>query len=522
MSYISAEDRFNLTGVANPEGATSVQQGLAAATGWPVTWLPILRDGIGIEPEIFGNALQTQTVAVGDGSKTTWCSQAKFCANPSVAGTLLFNAASLSGAQITAKIDNGSGAAGNTLTLGIGSRGSAWFGALEPGAVLTDLTGNITGSPVLQACLTGCIPITSTSPTIPAFCGGPCYPNIQTWTISGAAQLVAQENMRADTGSTPWPMYVGQGGFPFFTSFGQMLVKAGTFKILVNGTVVCQDTTLPMTPYNNQGGNCTTVSNGLGLSVSSSFEDFMTGDYSVTFSSAPAANAAITASWTSLVSPDNGSLPFERPGQYDFFGTPDLPNVGPVTSLYSKSPGGVSAHIFTGGQSVETILLRDGFPFGLGYSQAISWLYDTRFPTLPGVSANAPVLFGYVWGIQGPVQLGSSAPGNAAQGESVLAVESGRRCNKFDILGNCWERDGRRDPQRSLTLTSVATGSVPWEGMVVGCAPFSLTCALGTGAYIQSLTSGTWAQNGIDLRHRSTVALAQRWLISTTASSISR
>ena len=426
----------------------------------------------------------------GDGSKTTWCSQAIFCTNPSVAGVLLFNAASLSGGQITAKIDNGSGGAGNTLTLGIGSRGSAWFGALQPGAVLSDTTGNISGSPVLQNCLTGCVPITSTSPTVPQYCVGKCYPNVQTWAISGSAQLVASENMRADTpqsGGTPWPLYSGQVFYPFFSSFGSTLVKAGTFKISVNGSVVCQDPTVPFTPYNNQSGNCT------GAGIASSFVNFVTGDYQVTFSSPPAANAVITSSWINIISPDNGSSAFERPGGYDFLGD-GTPNVGYVTSVYSKSPGGVSAHIFAGGQGVQTVLRNQGYPFVLGYSQAVSWLYDTRFPsTIPGVSANAPVLFGHVWGVQGPALLNNSVPGQTAEG-NLFSQWIHDVATSSTFSGTVGGVSGG-EATATLTLSGAATGPM-WEGEVIGCAPFSLTCPLGTGTYIQSLASGAWGASG--------------------------
>ena len=494
LTTMDTEDRFNIAGRGTPEGSTSVQQGLTTATGgWPVTWLSIPRDGIGIEPELYGNSTQTQTVGVQNsgGTLTKWCSQAIFCTNPSVAGVLLFNAASLSGGEITAKIDNGSGGAGNTLTTSVGARSSAYFGALEPGMVLTDTTSAIAGSPTLLNCLTGCAPITSTPPTIPQYCVGKCYPNIQTWAISGSAQLVSTENMRADfpqTGGTPWPLYTGQVFYPFFSTFGATLVKAGTFKISVNGTVVCQDTTVPLTPYNNQSGNCT------GAGIASSFVNFMTGDYQVTFSSPPAANAVVTASWTNIISPDNGNLSSERPGAYDLFGD-GTPNVGYVTSLYSKSPGGVSAHIFAGGQGVQTVLRDQGYPFALGYSQAVSWLYDTRFPTIPGVSANAPVLFGHVWGVQGPALLNNSVPGQTAEG-NLFSQWIHDVATSSTFSGTVGGVSGG-GATATLTLSGAASGPM-WEGEVIGCAPFSLTAAPSRDRNLHSIFSkrSAWGASG--------------------------
>ena len=498
QTVISADDRFSLIGVTTAEGSVGFQQGLTTAFGgWPTNWLPILRDGIGIAPQTFGNSLQTQTVGVqnGGGSLTTWCSQAIFCSNASVAGPLLYNAATLTGGQITAKIDNGSGSAGNILTLGIGARGSSWFSTLEPGAVLTDTTGHISGSPTLVNCISGCVPITGTSPTVPFFCGGKCYPNVQTWAISGSAQLVSSENMRADfpqSGGTPWPLYTQFVAWPFFTAFGVDLVKAGTFEISVNGTVVCQDTTVPMTPYNNQGGNCTDSSgNNLG------WVDFQTGDYQFTPLSAPPANAVIIASWTHIVSPDNGINTFERPAGYDFFGDA-TPNVGPVTSIVSKSPGGVSAHVFQGAQDLVGTITRQGYPFTPGFSQSIDWLYATRFPTIPGqvgsVSANAPVLFGHVWGWQGPNGLTTENDGQTAQ-YNMLAQWFHDAGTLSNFSGTVTTPGGVPAATGVLTLVGAATGQM-WEGEVIGCNPYAWTCLLGTGTYIQSLASGTWGASG--------------------------
>ena len=65
QTIVNADDRFSLIGTGNAEGSVGFQQGLTTAFGgWPTNWLPVLRDGIGIEPELYGNAPQTQTVAV--------------------------------------------------------------------------------------------------------------------------------------------------------------------------------------------------------------------------------------------------------------------------------------------------------------------------------------------------------------------------------------------------------------------------------------------------------------------------
>ena len=484
-----ANDRFDISGTATAEGSIDLQQGLTTSFGgWPTWMVPLpLRNSIGLEPFIYGNALQTQTVGVGDGSKTTFCSASNFCPNNSVAKQLIFNAASLTGSTITAKIDNGSGGAGNILTT------SAYKGALEPLAVLTDLTGNITGSPVIQTCLTGCVLAGSGTPS---YCVGNCYPSIQTWAISGSPQLVASETMRADTpqtGGTPWPSYT-QILFPPLTSLN---VKAGTFQILVNGTVVCQDTTIPMVPYNNQGGNCI----GSGVDPTKTFVNFQTGDYQVTFTSPPGANAVITASWTDVASVDVSTGTTTRPAGYDFVGD-GTPNVGYVTANYSKSPGGVNAHLFMGGITFQSIVQNPGYPFGVGAEQAIAWLSSTRYPSiLPGVTANTPVLFGGGWGVKGPVSLTTSGDNNAAAGNLDTQFDTDLATNST-FSGTMATPGGVPSSSGVLTLTTAATGRMWGRGSSRLCSrQFDLRPWRSRAVHP---ITGQWClgRERIDLQHR--------------------
>ena len=47
----------------------------------------------------------------------------------------------------------------------------------------------------------------------------------------------------------------------------------------------------------------------------------------------------------------------------------------------------------------------------------------------------------------------------------------------------------------TLTLSAASTGPM-WEGEIVSCPTFSLTCAVTPGTYITSLASGTWGASG--------------------------
>ena len=85
-----ANDRFDINELNTAEGSTSLSQGLTTAFGgWPTWQLPLIRDAIGMEGFINGNAFQTQTVGVGDGSKTSFCSSSIYCPTSRPLGTSL-------------------------------------------------------------------------------------------------------------------------------------------------------------------------------------------------------------------------------------------------------------------------------------------------------------------------------------------------------------------------------------------------------------------------------------------------
>ncbi len=470
-------DRFSLTGNPPPtEGVGFLQQTLTNAFGgWPVTVVERERDGIGTSIEALGNQVQTQSVAIGDGSSTTFCSAAKFCSNASASGPLFYNAAAFTGATLA-----GASISGTTLT--VPATTGLPRGALEPGLVLTDTTGHITGSPTLVNCLTGC--------TFAAFNSD----LQQTWTIS-VSQTVAAEAMRADpVGGAPAPLeFLQINGLPLIGngSFGQQLMQAGTFKITVNGTVVCQDTTV--FAYNNLGGNCT------GAGITSSFVNYNSGDYEVVFNSPPANSAVIVASWTNIVTPDVGNTATERPQGLDFFGDGKF---GAMSSLFTKVPGGVNGHIFGDGIGDAGLITLPGYAIGgPGYTQQTSWIYNSKMPSIiPGETANTPFILGNYWrgeGVEG--FLLSAGAGNSANGalfEQWVSDVTAPSTFPGTISGS------------TLTLTSAATGSM-WEGEVLGCNPFSLGCQVAPGTYITALATGVWGASG------STYSLNQSGCLTT-------
>lgn len=428
-----------------------------------------------------GNVPQTQTIGAGDGSTSVWCSLATFCpsAGVSPAGQLVFGGASLTGGWFTGTIGvNGSSQPIVTATTRIG-------GALEPGMVL-----NTPNAPTLIRCLTGCSSQMSFGSS--------------TWLLSSNADNGATGAMRADAPAsllpfgattTPWPnlniQLQGNTSVYGWAGFGEPIIKAGTFSVSVNGTVVCRDT--QTFAYNLTGGNCADAGGGV---VWSGFVNYETGDYQINFATAPASGAAIIATWTNIVSPETFSgatSGLTRPQNIDFFGDGSN-HSGADSTMFAKAPGGVNGHIYSGYGTDHTYQLNGygatgyiGYQFGaLGYSQMVSWLYGTKFPALiPGASPNVPFMTTGQWRVEGPLAFGLST--DLQDGSYDAWAED--IATKSTFSGTI--------ASSVLTLSANAVGPM-WEGEIVNCVVVSTSCNVGplSGVYITSLASGAWGQNG--------------------------
>jgi hypothetical protein len=430
-------DRYSVlnSGVPIPEAQTNLMQFLSNSFGWTSEIVNVSHDGVGLSPWTLGGATQVQTAGLGNGTATTFCSVAKFCGSPSGVvgqGPLFFTAAALTGASITASIST------NTLAT------TAVFGALEPGMVLTG--GGISGSLTIANCVSGCQPTTS-------------IPQAQTWTTAGPSQAIgAGAVIRAEpaAGAAPWPNFnIQAAGLPFLGNTaitGSGLVAPGTFQVLYNGVAVCKDTTV--FAYNNQGGNCLDL--GTGHTVTAAWVNYARGDYQVTFAAAPSSSDVITVSWNYLATPEANNSANLRPNGLDYFFN-GSPTSGAVSNSFSKTPGGLSFHLYAGGISDNFATF---FPNGAcGYTQEVSWLYNTKYPTLiPGQSASTPFLSGNYWRSEGANQLiAPGVAGNAPRTESFDAwsVDVGTASNFSGTISG-----------GVLTLTAAATGRM-WEGEVL-------------------------------------------------------
>ena len=183
-----AGDQQAITGTSSylAEGARDFGVNLQTAMGYPVTISDWTRDGASIG--VFSNDGWTaaQGVALGDGSKTTFCSSATYCANVSLGGVLANGLASMTGSLFSGSIS------GTTLTIS-----SMTTGALQPGLVLSDSFtgggGHITGSPTLVNCT--------------ANCSGTGAGSV--WTVSASQGTISAELMRADpSGGAPRPFTI--------------------------------------------------------------------------------------------------------------------------------------------------------------------------------------------------------------------------------------------------------------------------------------------------------------------------
>ena len=177
-----AGDRFSVTGGGGetlPEGASSLLQNLQNSMGYPATLSEWVRDGAGLNVFVWGNQVQSQSVGIGNGSTTTWCSASNFCSNVGEGGTLDFNLASLTGSAFTGSIS------GTTLTVS-----TITSGALQPGAALSG--AGLTGSPTLVACTANCSAAN-------LYSGG----TGSQWTISASEGTIGSEAMRADPSGEP-------------------------------------------------------------------------------------------------------------------------------------------------------------------------------------------------------------------------------------------------------------------------------------------------------------------------------
>ena len=514
----------------NDGAAQQVSNASTLLGGAPVGFLNMYKNGTGFQNEFYGGVTQTQTIGVGDGSTATFSSGVGFggSAGSGLASTVT---GSISGNTMTIPVPGpgsyyyinigngvscGSCAAGTVITgygSGIGSGGTytvspsqtvtsttltithnnldfngAWgYGATITGTISSGvltvsgvqagvmapllIASDGTNSATLTACLTNCSLMGSSQAT-------------STWQLSSSAlngDTSATTFSIAPSGGALWPsLQVQPSSIPVYFSGptaigGEPLMQAGTFQVLVNGTPVCQDTST--FAYNIQAGNCTDLGGGI---VSSGWVNYVTGAYSIAFSSAPASNATIVAKWTNIMS-SNSSNGNE---QIDWMGGTS-PTSGVLASVAAKT-GGVNAYL--NGQQCG-----GGWPDGmLGAAHQLNYFFGTRMAGIHGGMTGQPMLTTGQWrGMGTQAVLGYfSFAGNLECEE--YDEDAGRNSVFSATIGSA---SGSGPWTAVMTLTAAATGPM-WEGEVIECNPYTSTCALPLGTEIVSLATGAWGASG--------------------------
>ncbi len=459
-------------GLTLPEGPTQWNQAFWNATGTGFGQNnSTISAGIGSIITQIGNQPQITTIGIGNGSTTAYCSSSIYCNVAAMglgstgSGILSYSAAGLTGATVTGSVAT----AGGVSTLTVTAIGA---GAIEPGLELTGT--NVIGSPTITTCVTNCVY---------AGAGG----GTSTWLLSTNQGTIGSQAFNLTvSGGTPWPnvnLYYNGGQFAKNGTNSGQVIKYGTFSLTVNGTQVCSDAST--FSYSAQGGTCA------GAGIASSFINYATGDYEIVFSSPPANNAIILASWTNIVS-------------HNATGADELVDVvgdgsattGGWSSTYEKLPGGGSAHIYAGCVQDYGQFLFQGYALGaIGLSQQISWFYGPKLRGVIPNQQNVPLLMFGMWRYQGNMNTGTIYSGYlfCDQWFHDMATPS---TFTGTVTGG-----GTSSP--ILTLNSAVTGSL-WEGEALGCNPYSTACSgmggattqITLGTQITGLLSGTWGANG--------------------------
>jgi hypothetical protein len=364
-----------------------------------------------------------------------------------VHNNLAYNGAFGSGAQITGSVASG------VLTVG-----SLANGVLSPLLIVTDPSGN---SATLTACLTNC------SLQGSAQAGS-------TWQLSsGALNGDASVALNGEpTGGPLWPL-VGPGGQTIpveqvtGVTGGAPIIQVGTFQVLVNGTLYCSDNST--FAYNEQAGNCLDAG-----SVNRGWVNYASGGYSITFATAPAANAAIVAKWTSIMSLDASGAN----EQIDVTG-----NTSPTSGVFASvaaQAGGVNGYLY--GQQCG-----GGWPDGeIVQARQENYFFATKMAGLHNGLLNQPLFTTGQWrGIGTQAMFGYFSFGANLDCEQY-DDDRGSLSNFTGTISNPGGSSGAFTAV--LTLTSSAA---IWEGEALECNPFSLGCALPVGTEVVGLCTAS-------------------------------
>jgi hypothetical protein len=538
-------DRFGVipsaAGSMNDGMATQNGNASALLGGAPVGLLNMYKNGTGNQNWIYGNVIQSQTIGIGNGSTTTFSSGAGYGGSVSSSAPSIQISGSITAAGVlTVTINNslsatsfpwsflnigqavscstcmaggpytgfittaGSGATGTynlspvpTTAISAGTQNltvtpnnldfnGAWgFGASINGTVTSNvLTVNSVANGVVAPLLT--VSDGTNSATITT-CLTNCnilgaYQGTSIWQLSSGMPNETASMTVSPPGGPLWPAIGPQpSAIPVEevsgVTGGNPIIQVGTFQVLVNGTVYCSDNST--FAYNQQAGNCVDAG-----SVNRGWVNYVTGGYSITFATAPAANTAVVAQWTNIMTTDASGAN----EQIDWTGNTS-PTSGVLASVAAKA-GGVNAYL--NGQQCG-----GGWPDQqLVQARQDNYFFATKMAGLHNGLPNQPVFTTGQWrGLGTQAMFGYFSFGGNLDCEQY-DQDAARLSNFSGTISAPGGSSGAYTAK--LTLTAAATGTL-WEGEAVECNPFSLSCVLPLGTEIIGLdpssTSG-WGASG--------------------------
>lgn len=510
-------DRYSTIGQSSStigDGSSWLLQNAATISGAPIGLNNQTKNGTGFQSMFYDNIAQAQTIGIGDGSTKVFASGLGYGAEPntSAGGSATVLTGSISGTTLTITagfpttgawkwinpgqhVTCGSCAAGTIITGAPSLGGATGTYTVSPSQTVSStsitithnnlafntaygtgatLTGTVssntltvtavqagviapletisdgTHAATINACLTGCDLLGINQ-------GGSTW-SLSTSTLTGTSFAVAPPGGALYASASPQP-----GQIPVDFGNGTVgttpLIKYGTFQVLDNGSVVCQDSNT--FAYNVLVGNCT----GAGVT---GWVNYFTGAFAINFTTAPTSGHFLNAKWVNLQSGDN-TLSHEEIGWTGF----DSPTGGILASVASKT-GGVNAYL-QGQQGAA------GWPLAnLGYARALNWAFGTSLASLHNGMTNAPMLTTGQWRGEGPIAFQGLF---SYQGELDLEQLDQDQVTKSEFTGSIASSGGATGV---LTLTSAATGPM-WEGEVLECNPYSATCGFPQGTEIVSL-----------------------------------
>jgi hypothetical protein len=531
-------DRF---GVGILSDGMATQNGSASALlGAPVGSLNMYKNGTGNQNWIYGGVTQTQTIGIGNGSTTTFSSGVGYGGSVSTSAPSIQITAGITTAGVMSVAINNSlsgPVSSNWGFLNIGQAvscstcmgGGAYSGIITatntngtlnvsppPTATITSVNQNMTVTPNnldfngawgFGASINGTIagnvltvntvnngvvaPLLTISDGTNGATITTCLTNC---TLMGAFQSTSTWQLSSGMPNETASMTVAPPGGPLWPAIGPQpiaipveqvsgvtggnpIIQVGTFQVLVNGTVYCSDNSTFV--YNQQAGNC--VDSG---GTNRGWVNYGTGGYSINFAAAPAANAAIVAKWTNIMTTDASGAN----EQIDWTGGTS-PTSGVLASVAVQA-GGVNAYL--DGQQCPT-----NWPDGMiSTAKQFNYFFSTKMAGLHNGLLNQPLLTTGQWrGLGTQAMFGYfSFAGNLSCEQ--YDQDAARLSNFSGTVSSAGGSSGAFTAK--LTLTAPATGTL-WEGEVVECNPFSLSCVLPLGTEIVGLdpsSTAAWGATG--------------------------